>query len=133
MTPLVPSGPSNGDFRQEHTYSTIAFDMNQDDLYYRFDWGDDHISDWIGPYVNGEVASLSHKWEVKGNYEVKAQVIDDPNGDGDLSDGVESGWSEPQSVSMPKFIFNSPLINRFLIRILGILPIFDFFQDIHNK
>jgi hypothetical protein len=45
---------------------------------------------------------------VQGSYSIKAKAKDDPNGDGDLSDGTESVWSDPLSVSMPK---NKPYIN----------------------
>ena len=69
FTPASPSGPTSGNYRQEHTYVTSAFDIDLDDLYYRFDWGDGEISDWMGPFEPLEIASLNHKWSRKGDYE----------------------------------------------------------------
>jgi hypothetical protein len=62
--------------------------------------------------------SVSHTWTQQGNYNIRAKAKDDPNGDGDLSDGEESQWSESLPISMPKskyFVFSS------WFRILNIL------------
>ncbi len=125
FTPSPPSGSTDGNYRKEHTYTTIAIDLDQDDLYYQFDWGDGEISNWIGPFGPGEIATATHKWNEQGEYNVSVQAKDDPNGDGDLSDGIESGWSEPLPVTMPRAkTYSSKLL--LLQYIISKFPVFNY-------
>ena len=133
QTPATPSGPESGDFKEEHTYTTSALDFDMDDLYFRFDWGDGSISDWTGPFESIETISMNHKWNRKGDYEIKAQVKDDPDGDGDLSDGIESEWSDPNTVSMPRVRSVYPVINNLLRRIANMLPILNFLLESYSQ
>lgn len=132
-TPAPPSGPASGDYRQEHTYETSAFDMDLDDLYFRFDWGDGIISDWIGPFESGEIASERHKWSSQGDYEIKAQAKDDPNGDGDLSDGEESEWSESSAVSIPRPRGYNSILLKLLQKIIFKFPILNFLSNFRTQ
>ena len=43
-------------------------------MYYKFFWGDNTDSGWIGPYNSGETASASHVWTAHGTKEVTAIV-----------------------------------------------------------
>ena len=65
-------------------------------------WGDGITSEWLGPYNSGNKISTEHGWSSMGGRYVKVKAIDDPNGDGDISDGTESDWSEPLSISLPR-------------------------------
>ncbi len=137
LTPSIPSGPESGNFKEEHTYTTSGFDMDMDDLYFRIDWGDGTISDWTGPFDSLDSASINHKWMGQGNYQIEAQAKDDPNGDGDLSDGQESEWSEPLTVEMPRKRYRFPMIEYHLKKIINIFPTFNhligfFDQDTTN-
>lgn len=100
--PSIPDGTSSGKAGVSYSYTTSTTDDNGDQLYYLFDWDDGTTSQWLGPYSSGQVASSSHIWSAQGSYQVRVKAKDDPNGDGDLSDGMESVWSDPLSVSMPK-------------------------------
>ncbi|HEC89183.1 MAG TPA: PKD domain-containing protein [Thermoplasmatales archaeon] len=100
--PAMPSGPTYGRPGISYTYTTSTTDPDGDQIYYMFDWDDGSTSGWIGPHNSGETISASHIWNTKGTYSVKVKAIDDPNGDGDISDGLESVWSDPLPVSMPK-------------------------------
>lgn len=120
--PSKPSGSASGKINREQTYSSTTTDPNGDVLYYLFDWDDGSTSGWVGPYNSGEIGSATHTWTTKGNYQIRVKVKDDPNADGDLSDGDESDWSDPYPISMPKtnhqslVLFNTlfqQLINRF--------------------
>ena len=95
--PVTPSGPSFVPAGYGHEYCTITTDPENHQIYYKWDWGDE-TSDWIGPYDSGDPACASHIWESPGYYEVRVKAKDDPNGDGDLSDGLESDWSYPLDV-----------------------------------
>jgi hypothetical protein len=74
-TPSKPSGPSTGYVGIYNTYSTGAIDLEGDDVYYKFYWGDDQ-SNTIGPRTSGLNASASHYWSSPGTYNVKVQAKD---------------------------------------------------------
>jgi hypothetical protein len=103
--PTRPSGPTNAKIGEEHIYKTSSTISTGGDLYYLFDWGDDTNSGWVGPFESGTEAEASHSWEKQGDYEirVKAKNIND----------VQSEWSDPLPVSMPKnkFIYYNLFIN----------------------
>lgn len=133
QAPSIPFGLQSGNYKEEQTYSTSCFDFDWDDLYFRFDWGDGTISDWIGPFESLENVSMNHKWNSKGDYEIKAQAKDDPNGDGDLSDGIESEWSNSTKVSMPKIKNKNILIENILKKISKRYSIFNIFLRFLQK
>jgi subtilisin family serine protease len=88
-------GPKNGKVGVEYTYNTSAVtDPEGDDIYYLFDWGDGTYSDWLGPFFSGESGSAAHKWTIKGIFQIRVKARD--------SYGLESPWSDPLIVSMPK-------------------------------
>ena len=66
----------------------------EDPLYYKFDWGDDTDSGWLGPYNSGDIVEASHSWDEKGNYNIRVIAKDENN--------KYSQWSEPLPISMPK-------------------------------
>jgi len=91
--PDKPSGETRGKVGEEYTYTTSTTDINDDQLYYNFAWGDDATSGWVGPYESGETAEASHMWNTRGNYEIKVKAKDEH--------GLESEWSDPLPISMP--------------------------------
>ena len=95
-TPEKPviSGPAKAKIRQEHTFTALADDPDNDDIYYYFSWGDGTNSDWIGPMSSGEECQAVHTWQKKGDYEIKVRVKDE--------NGLMSEWSDPIPVKMPK-------------------------------
>ncbi len=100
--PATPSGSLKGKPGVSYSYSSYSNDAEGHRLYYLFDWDDGTDSGWIGPYNEGDSVTISHIWDTKGTYQVKVKAKDDPNNDGDLSDGIESVWSDSLPVSMPK-------------------------------
>ena len=92
--PLRPSGPLNGKINEKHTYSTSTTDPQDSQLWYLFDWGDGENSGWVGPFESGEIGSASYSWSEKGNYEIKVKAKNEND--------IQSEWSDPLSVSMPK-------------------------------
>ena len=69
-------------------------------IYYIWDWGDGNYSDWLGPYESGVVAEASYIWHSYGDFNVRVKAIDDPNSDGNFSDGLESDWSDSLLVTV---------------------------------
>jgi len=100
--PSTPTGPTSGRSGISYSYSSTTTDPDGDNIYYLFDWGDGTTSGWIGPYSSGSGVTAPHTWANKGSFPIKVKAKDDPNGDGDLSDGRESVWSDSLPVSMPK-------------------------------
>ena len=104
--PAKPDGPISGATNTEHTYSTSATDPGGDQIYYVFDW-DDGTESEAGPYNSGETGSASHTWTEKGNYNIKVKARN--------TIGLESDWSDPLAVSMPKTKqVTYPLLQKFL-------------------
>lgn len=92
--PNRPTGPSNGNAGVSYTYSTSTDDPAESKLYYWWDWGDGTNSGWKGPYDSGEIVKASHTWSAEGTYKIKVKAKNIAN--------IESDWSDPLSVSMPK-------------------------------
>jgi hypothetical protein len=81
-TPPCPpdiTGDTFGEPGQELTFRASGMDPDGDDIYYRFEWGDDTQSDWIGPVKSGQVVVQEHTWEIEGEYEVRAKLKDYPH------------------------------------------------------
>lgn len=104
-TPDAPSGPTSGRIREEHEYTAVTTDPENDDIYYFFEWSEDDTSGWLGPYESGEPCTGSFTWEKRGEYQIRVKARDEH--------GSVSGWSEYLPVSMPKYS-QYPLFYEFL-------------------
>ena len=69
-------GPSSGHGTQIYKFTFISTDPDAHDLFYKIDWDDGSKTDWIGPYSSGEVITLNHSWNKKGEYLIKAWAKD---------------------------------------------------------
>jgi len=85
-TPAKPSGCNEGDINVEYTFSTMTTDLDSDQIYYCFSWGDGSV-DWVGPYDSGAVAEATHMWLENGDFSVMVKAQDEH--------GAESEWSDP--------------------------------------
>ena len=92
--PTKPMGPLNGRINIEYTFETVCTDPDEDKMFYIFDWGDGtyNFTDW---YESGEIASFSHSWTKKDDYQIKVKSIDEY--------GNESDWSDPVQIIIPRF------------------------------
>ena len=113
--PETPDGPSSGNSGTEYSYSTSSSDPDGDHLYYWFDWDDGTDSGWLGPYDSGDIVSISHVWNSRGNYEIRVKAKD--------GDGAQSEWSDPMTVSMPKNSQLFSLLITFVERLVERFPI----------
>lgn len=114
-TPATPAGEEQGEIKNTYTYTTSTTDMEGDDIYYQWDWGDGITSDWLGPYHSGGEANTSHTWADRGVYEVKVRARD---AQGDVSE-----WSEPLPVRMPStFRLQVPLVQAILEWLQWLFP-----------
>jgi hypothetical protein len=91
--PNKPSGNTSGEINVEYTYTTNTTDLNGDQVYYIWDWGDGSQSSWLGPYSSSIAISTTHKWTVEGWYSIKVKAKD--------TFGAESPWSDLLPITMP--------------------------------
>ena len=88
----------------------MTTDVENDLIYYIFDWGDGNKSNWFGPFYSGETVQCNYSWEKKGSYEIKVKAKDEHN--------QVSSWSDPLRVDLPKVkscLYSSQM--RLLIRL----------------
>jgi len=117
--PTKPDGATSGKPGTKYMYTTDTVDPQTDEVFYIWDWGNDNFSTWLGPYESGETCITSYIWDEKGTYAVRVKAKD--------IHGLESEWSDPLEVTMPKTFpiwsnieNNFPLIYSFLTKLLGI-------------
>ncbi len=91
-TPSIPIGPTHGIINMEYTFFTSTTDPNGDEIYYKFNWGDETTSTWLGPYSSGTTATASHSWSELGSYDIKVQAKD--------VHGALSNWSQPLNITI---------------------------------
>jgi hypothetical protein len=107
----VISGPSSGRADRSYSYSASTTDTEGDNMYYWFDWGDGTNTGWVGPFTSGQSATESHIWNTQGSFSIKVKAKD--------TAGLESIWSDPLSVTMPK----TSVIRHQILRFLNNHPI----------
>ena len=93
-SPEKPTGPSSGEMGTKYEYQSKTDDVDGDDIFYLFSWGDSTTTDWLGPFKSGDVCKTSHVWDGNGAYVIKVKARDEL--------GLESAWSEPLPVIMPR-------------------------------
>jgi len=74
--PSVPVGPESGYVQAEYEFLSSSFDVDGNDIFYVFDWGDGSESGWLGPFSSGNTASASHVWAAAGSFEVRVRAKD---------------------------------------------------------
>jgi len=99
--PSIPAGSTSGKPGTPYTYTTSTIDLDGDQIYYEFVWGDGTTSNWLGPYASDELCEAFNTWSKIGNYEIKVRARD--------TKLAYSEWSDPLAVSMPrnKIVTNS--------------------------
>jgi hypothetical protein len=110
LPPLPPSvdGTSVGKPNKEYSYTAETTDPENDQILYKFNWGDGTESDWIGPFSSGESVTTSHAWIELGNFTVKVRAKD-------IEDST-SYWSEPYNVFMTLPIIDLGTISGGLLK-----------------
>ena len=107
--PEKPSGPTRILANTNYTYITSTVDPEGDNVYYLFRWGPFMSSGWLGPYESGVVIQGTNSWLIPGSFSIQVKAKDEG--------GLESDWSEPLSVTVPRNRIN----NIFLKEIFNVL------------
>jgi len=109
--PTAPDidGETNGDVGTEYDYDfTNCVDPDGDDMTYYVEWDDGDVDE--GFVESGGAFTLTHSWSSKGDYTIKAKLIDEY--------GAESYWGTLE-VTMPR---NRVVSNTFFMRFLERFP-----------
>ena len=117
--PYSPSidGPNSGTAGVIYNYDFTADDPDSDNMTYHVEWGDGGVDE--GFVESGGAFTLTHSWDAKGDYTIKAKLIDEF--------GAESDWGELE-VTMPRtravntpflnFLEQHPILYQLLLRFL---------------
>ena len=74
--PSQSSGTSQGASGVSYQFTSQAADIEDNELYYQFFWGDGDSTGWIGPYNSGTPVTAEHSWNSDGAYLVTVQAKD---------------------------------------------------------
>jgi len=88
--PIRPSGPIFIEKGSLYEYSTSSYDTDEDELRFRFSWGDGTFSDWTDFISSNTTVSMQHFWTAVSDFSVTVIAQD--------KDGLNSSWSEPLDV-----------------------------------
>jgi hypothetical protein len=84
--PVTPVGAYEWEAGEECTLRTVTTDLEGDQVYYLWDWGDESPETWRGPDEEGDTATGLHVWTEPDTYVVRVKAKD-------VYD-EESAWSE---------------------------------------
>jgi hypothetical protein len=85
-------GPTWGIINVKCNFSTNVTDVDGDDIYCKWDWGDGNITEWSGPVSSGDTVYACHSWSQKGTYDIKVKLKDEY--------GLEGNWSDSHTITM---------------------------------
>jgi len=71
-TELIIEGPTQGKIGVPYEFSFYLKNQEGCNFTLKINWGDGEVSDWLGPFVSGEVALVSHSWDESGTYTIQA-------------------------------------------------------------
>ena len=91
-TPNNPFSSKIGIINRNVTFITTGLDEDEDQIFYKFNWGDGTYSDWMGPFDSREIVTVHNSWKIPDNYDVNVILKD--------SKDILSGWSEISTVSI---------------------------------
>jgi hypothetical protein len=120
--PNAPNGQKYGFINVNYTYNASTIDPYNDSLYYRFNWGDGIISDWIGPFPSGKIVHTNHSWNKKGKYNVRVQAKNNNEYISSWSDSLLVDISKKVEIKKPiagLYLGNSKIINLPVVLIIG--------------
>jgi parallel beta-helix repeat protein len=116
-TPTI-QGPSSGAVGTSYNYTFVTTDPEDNTISYYIDWGDGTNTSWLGPCPSGEEITVSHTWNTRGSYTIKAKAKD--------LFGAESQWGTLK-ITMPadlqKTFFFLQIQERLLDRFPWLFPV----------
>ena len=89
---LQINGPSQGGNGIPFNFSVVASDPQGGQVYYKWDWGDGNVTEWLGPFNSNVTTTETYAWVHDGNYSIRVKARD--------IGGGESNWSEIHPISI---------------------------------
>ena len=119
------NGPTTGKTNNKNVYYAEVFDLEGDDVYYRFNWGDDSRTDWEGPIKTVAVSSSldfsdkllvkiesEHQWTKPGEYTISLEVKDSQGNHGIYNLSLDVTMNKKSMIkSMTDTIHDSPVFS----------------------
>jgi len=92
LPPYDPTitGPRQGKAGERYEFIFNTTDPENHKIYYKIDWDDGNVTDWLGPYKSGTNMSLNHTFE-KGTYYISCKAKDEY--------GMQSNWTKFKHIS----------------------------------
>lgn len=90
--PLIPIGKTKGKTGITYQYKSQTTLDNGDQLWYKWSFDDETMSEWLGPYESNEICEVSHSWNTEGEYLVKVKARNEKF--------AESVWSDSLTVNI---------------------------------
>ena len=115
LKPESPVGPDSGSTDETYNFSFTGIDPESDNISFMIDWGDGEITNWIGTYYSGEAITIDHNWLTKGDFDIRVKLKDKL--------GLQSDWSNPLTITMPKSNIN--LFKAIIQKIIVSFPILE--------
>jgi hypothetical protein len=78
---LIFNGPLKGRPLIDYIYSVNSTELDDQQIYYWCEWGDNTVSPWQGPFESGELCEYSKFWFFQGNYIINVKARDIYGGD----------------------------------------------------
>ncbi|MBS4015823.1 MAG: YncE family protein [Candidatus Latescibacteria bacterium] len=100
-------GPYAGSANIIYTFSTTAFDPDEDSIAYQFDWGNGEFSAWSDFIPAGVTLAMQYAWPDTGLFQIRARAQD--------INGAISGWSYAHNIQIN--LTGSPFPNYVLVQI----------------
>lgn len=101
--PSTAIGRFLGTINQTYCFLTQAQDDDAHTFYYKYYWGNEEFSSWLGPYTNNETILMTNKWKQPGSYEIYVIVQDET--------GLISEWSKVKTITIrERFIPLPPVL-----------------------
>lgn len=85
--PII-KGPTYGEPQSSYDFTFNSNDYEGDNVWYWIEWGDGDIEEWIGDpdgFPSGQETKVTHIWQEKGIYEIKAKAKDEYDRESDMS------------------------------------------------
>jgi hypothetical protein len=109
-----------------YLFKTSTIDLDNDEVYYLFDWGDGTDTGYLGPYYSGECCNFDHVWKAPGLYNIKAKAID--------VHGCESEWSDTYQFNIKKSRSYEKIYSNLIESIKSFFPnFFNFLKILIEK
>jgi len=116
---VIINGPTYGKVGVEYTYTFNATDEDGHPFRFHVNWGDG-TEETTDLYPNATIVTLSHSWDTKGTYIIRAIAIDEHGAEGPTGD---------LTVTMPR---DKATNNMLFWRLLERFPLLERFFNLFN-